>query len=216
MLINGRNIKEFNALVYSNNLQPSLEGINAAMGELVLLVRNHSKEQLSRDISYLIDLSKEGALSDLGDSFEYDVKLERYEDEYKGIDYYTNKHTHLLTLSFTINYRMTGVRTITLNTGINEIYNEGNRITPVTLILKSLTDMSEVSISGFNEEVKVINLLSNETIEVNGQQQTIKSNNANIYTRYKSWTFPNINPGISKISIPPNLEVSMEYKPRWV
>lgn len=98
-----------------------------------------------------------------------------------------------------------------------QIETVGTRTSPVVLTIKVMRNVTELKITGFEEEITIKDISQSEIITINGENGTILSNEKNKFNDAEMWDFPFLVPKKTyEITMSENCNVKIGYSPRYL
>lgn len=88
--------------------------------------------------------------------------------------------------------------------------------TPVKLSIIPDTNIPELTITGFGEDITLSNLVEGKEIIIDGEKGLVTEEGQNKFKDYQSWGFPKLSPGPNEITINPDTNITAVYSPRWL
>lgn len=88
--------------------------------------------------------------------------------------------------------------------------------TPIKLSIMPDTNISELEIKGFGEDITLSNLVEGKEVIIDGEKGLVTEEGQNKWNDYDSWGFPKLSPGENQISISEDIEITAIYSPRWL
>ena len=88
--------------------------------------------------------------------------------------------------------------------------------TPVVLSIIPDTNISELTIAGFGEDITLSNLVAGYEVIIDGEKGLVTEEGQNKWNDYDSWGFPKLSPGENEISYTGNVNITAIYSPRWL
>ncbi|HZJ98515.1 MAG TPA: hypothetical protein VFC79_00825 [Tissierellaceae bacterium] len=88
--------------------------------------------------------------------------------------------------------------------------------TPVVISIIPDTNISELTIAGFGEDIILKNLTEGIEIIIDGEKGLVTEEGQNKFKDYQSWGFPKLVPGENKITISSDINITAIYSPRWL
>lgn len=88
--------------------------------------------------------------------------------------------------------------------------------TPVKIIINPTSNINELEIKGFGEDITIKNLVKDYEVIIDGELGLVTEEGQNKWNDYDSWGFPKLSPGENEISINPDIEITAIYSPRWL
>lgn len=225
MLINNKELTEYNAKLLNRQILPSEMSINSfwAEGNISPFIDkkvNYKYKTLNLGIEFKgdaseIELNKSRLIKDISIS---DMEFEKLDNLYSG--HVASISTGSKVLGFeVVNLSMLVVEfekqeiIKTISTADAIVLNSTAE-TPVMMEIIPSTNMESANIVGLGKDITIKNLTSGQTIIIDGEKGLVTENGENKWLDYDGWGFPKLLPGTNEITT--DIPITIRYKPRWL
>jgi len=227
MLINNKNLTEYNANLLDRQISPSRRDIfsfwtgrnidpflgDTEYGYKPLFLQFEFKGTVDE-----IQLSKNRMLSEIERST---IKFHDVDRFYTGY-VVANDTDRVMTNFEVVTVEMNVIeheKEVVVNSEMSQEIKldlNSNFITPVVLEVKPTIDLVDVTITGLGEDMLLKKLTSYKTIIIDGEKGYVTEERKNKYMDYESWGFPYLSPGLNIIKVDKKtVDIKIKYKPRW-
>lgn len=228
MIINNKNLTEYNANLLDRQISPSNrdifsfwtgKNIDPFLGDVEYGFKPLLLQFEFKGTADEIQLNKNKLLSEIEKST---IKFSDIDRFYTG--YVVANDTEKVVRGFeVVSVAMNVIEhdeEVVINTDMAQelkIDLNSNFITPVILEVKPTINLVDVTITGFGEPITLKNLTGYKTIIVDGEKGYVTEQGKNKYNDYDSWGFPYLSPGANTITVnKKTVDLKIKFKPRWI
>lgn len=227
MYINNININDYNVYLLNKNIANSetITHHDWIQGNLDPVVGNQFNQWVIVTANFFIDeetddLAEMSASKILSMGRKAELEFKNLTKKYKGfITSHSKKREGKGKYTMTIEWKCgLGYSNEEVTTISNEdtIILNSTADTPVKLLIIPDTNISELEIKGFGEDITLSNLVAGYEVIIDGEKGLVTEEGQNKFKDYQSWGFPKLVPGENKITINPNINITAVYSPRWL
>lgn len=226
MLINGIDTEIYNATLldrhienaeiitnveWSDNwIEPIIEDqyIKYSLVHCEFEISCFTDDEAEKSISKLLSLGRIGELIFEDLDLKYHGFIESKSDEK------ITRGKYLLNVTWKCRLGYEDEVTQSLTAGSNTITLESTADTPVIIEIMPTSNIAEIEIKGFGEDIVLRNLTSGKKIAIDGEKGLVSEEGENKYTDYEAWGFPKLHPGENNIVT--DIPLTIKYSPRWL
>lgn len=230
-IINNINISRYNAQISNKYIQPSTfendidwpdhfmkpqmvsRGRKFQKIEIKILFSDLNRDSIEKDISnFMASGIEECDIKFDNLSHKYHCYLVDSEKEYTDFDDW-------IYLNLTMyGYEYSDQVTNTLNAFVSgQVVNPGNTDTPCILEITPTSDIADITLTGFGEDITIKNLNKDTAVIIDGVNGKVTENNINKYGDTEMWEFPYLKKGNNAItSTRNNVKVVVKFNPLYV
>ncbi len=231
MKVNGIDLQKYNAQQLTAEYQPPSLAINyeiitgglmpvlfqtdMPLGKLKLCLyfRGKDRSSILRNISSLLENVTKQCI----------LEVDGYKGRFKGI-ISQNEYTKMkVKTCYQVNLEFDGYfyddEIVLKYEDVTEavINRMGSRNTPVIVEVYAKKQLSDYKISGFEDEITIKQLITGQTIVIDGEAGSVIKNNKNAFANVDIWKFPAITQQKTILTFSnADAIVQIRYKPMWI